>query len=244
MPKSSIMLLAVWMFPITITWSSWAQASPAPPLAAALSQPSQVFPSSNTDNDSVDLSEKELGNFFFPGSQTWIDSVDDFYRLSKEGSNRGFDGRNYLRFGRSVDRHNNSTPSPRKVDLMTRAERDASAVHHVNSPELGEITSQRMKRGAPSIYVSLPSHSPSAWARDIRPEDKIINVASYEDLQDINKRRYKQGLPHFDSDNNFLRFGKRDQSAEFPASSSSEYSGSMLILRPVRVPLGNFIRFG
>ncbi|XP_069957493.1 uncharacterized protein [Cherax quadricarinatus] len=184
------MCLAAWMFLTIITWCSYAHAAPAPPMAAALSQPNHIFGSSKKLDNSIDLPEKELQRFFFPGSQAMMENVDDLYHLSEPDSNKGYSGRNYLRFGRSIDRHINSTPS-------RLVKRDVSAVHNAKSPESGEITFQRMKRGTPSMYMSLPPHSPFAWARDIRPEEETFNVASSEDSQDVNKRGYM----------NFLRFG-------------------------------------
>ncbi|XP_069957497.1 uncharacterized protein, partial [Cherax quadricarinatus] len=173
----------------------------------------------------------------------------NFLRFGRDPS------RNFLRFGRSIDCQLSSLSldgcvkkfkslETTSVPSTTPVQQNLSS-HNINSSESGKITSQRWKKAVPGVYVSLPYYSPSAWARDIRPEDEIINEFSSEDTKDINKRGYNRGFLRFGRNRNFLRFGKRDVSVEYPESSSSSETGeSLLDVRPVRAPTRNFIRFG
>nr|XP_053654476.1 uncharacterized protein LOC128703727 [Cherax quadricarinatus] len=171
----------------------------------------------------------------------------NFLRFGRDPS------RNFLRFGRSVDCQQSSllhdgcdvkSKSLETSELSTTPVQQ-NISHNINSSESGKITSQRWKRAVPGAYVSLPYYSPSAWARDIRPEDEIINEFSSEDTKDVNKRGYNRGFLRFGRNRNFLRFGKRDETIVYPDSfSSSETSESVLNVRPKRAPTRNFIRFG
>nr|XP_053654438.1 uncharacterized protein LOC128703685 [Cherax quadricarinatus] len=168
--------------------------------------------------------------------------------------------RNFLRFGRSVDRQKSSmsfencdeepkthdvtsTPSPTPVQPMTRTKQQA-ATHSIASSDSDKTTSHRMKRNVSRVYgyITLPTHT-----RDINPEEDAINVAYSDEPQVVDKRGYNKGFLRFGRDRNFLRFGKRDVSGEYPtysSISSSESSGSQLGERPARAHQRNFIRFG
>ncbi|XP_069957500.1 FMRFamide-related neuropeptides-like [Cherax quadricarinatus] len=183
---------------------------------------------------------EELTDFFEKRSR-------NFLRFGRDPS------RNFLRFGRSVDCQRSSLSHDGcdvKSKSLEASELSTTPVqqnisHNIDSSESGKITSQRWKRAVPGVYVSLPYYSPSAWARDIRPEDEIINEFSSEDTKDVNKRGYNRGFLRFGRNRNFLRFGKRDETIVYPESfSSSETSESVLNVRPVRAPTRNFIRFG
>ncbi|XP_069159749.1 FMRFamide-related neuropeptides-like, partial [Procambarus clarkii] len=103
-PRSCVMPLAAWVLLATFTWCSYAHtahAAPVPPVAAALSSPSQGFGSNNNEDDSVAQPEKRLLKYFLPGSQAWMDDGGDLYPISQEGSKRAYSDRNFLRFGRS-----------------------------------------------------------------------------------------------------------------------------------------------
>nr|XP_045622004.1 uncharacterized protein LOC123772708 [Procambarus clarkii] len=324
MTRSCVMPLAAWVLLATFTWCSYAHAAhaaPVPPVAAALSSPSQGFGSNNSEDDSVAQPEKRLLKYFHPGSQAWMDDGGDLYPISQEGSKRAYSDRNFLRFGRSdVDKRNrnflrfgrsdlgdyhnsddetlndslvkrsrnflrfgrsvtrqlnaqscdgcdgpktqgnNPTPSsPTPVQPKASAKHDVA--HKIESSEPRESTSQRMKRAAdPTFndYGSMSSYSPSSWARGFQPEEEIITVSS-EDPQDVNKRALDRNFLRFGRDRNFLRFGrnrnflrfgKRDRSNQYPPSSSSESSESLVVVSPaeysrnVRAPQRNFLRFG
>ncbi|XP_069159744.1 uncharacterized protein [Procambarus clarkii] len=93
------MPLAAWVLLATFTWCSYAHAAhaaPVPPVAAALSSPSQGFGSNNSEDDSVAQPEKRLLKYFHPGSQAWMDDGGDLYPISQEGSKRAYSDRNYL----------------------------------------------------------------------------------------------------------------------------------------------------
>ncbi|XP_069159745.1 FMRFamide-related neuropeptides [Procambarus clarkii] len=202
--------------------------------------------------------------------------VKDDLPLEKQAAYRHGRSRNFLRFGRSVTRQlnaqscdgcdgpktqgNNPTPSsPTPVQPKASAKHDVA--HKIESSEPRESTSQRMKRAAdPTFndYGSMSSYSPSSWARRFQPEEEIITVSS-EDPQDVNKRALDRNFLRFGRDRNFLRFGrnrnflrfgKRDRSNEYPPSSSSESSESLVVVSPaeysrnVRAPQRNFLRFG
>ncbi|XP_069957495.1 FMRFamide neuropeptides-like [Cherax quadricarinatus] len=163
----------------------------------------------------------------------------NFLRFGRDPS------RNFLRFGRSVICQLSSQPqdgcgvkSKFLENISEQVQQNPSSSNNINSLESGKITSQRWKRAVPGVY-----YSPSAWARNIRPEDEMINEFSSEDTKDVNKRGYNRGFLRFGRNRNFLRFGKRDGFVEHPAS-SSETSESVLDNRPVRAPTRNFIRFG
>ncbi|XP_069159427.1 FMRFamide neuropeptides-like [Procambarus clarkii] len=203
------------------------------------------------------------------------DAVKQDHPIGKQTAYRhGRGGRNFLRFGRSVDRQLNAlscngcgghkppgikptTPIP--VQSMVPAKQDIA--HTIESPESDDSTSQRMKRAAgptANDYGSMSSYSPSSWARGFQPEEEIITVSS-EDPLDVNKRALDRNFLRFGRDRNFLRFGrdrnflrfgKRDRSNEYPPSSPSESSESLVAVSPaeysrnVRAPQRNFLRFG
>ncbi|XP_069159563.1 uncharacterized protein [Procambarus clarkii] len=388
--RSCVMPLAAWVLLATFTWCSYAHAAhaaPVPPVAAALSSPSQGFGSNNSEDDALAQPEKRLLKYFLPGSQAWMDDGGDLYPISQEGSKRAYSDRNYLRFGRndddkrsrnflrfgrsdlgdydnrdegglsdsldkrsrnflrfgrdhsrnflrfgrsdmedlslaggpmdfpaglldevdqedlpfqekrsphksyrhlvkgnrnfprfgrgdrnflrfgrSVDSQLNalscdgcdgpktsvsSTPSPTPVQPVTSTKKDIST-HSIEASNPSGSTSQRMKRAVdPTFYDygSMLSYSPSSWARGFQPEEEIITVSS-EDPQDVNKRAHDRNFLRFGRDRNFLRFGKRDRSNEYPPSSPSESSESLVAVSPaeysrnVRAPQRNFLRFG
>ncbi|XP_042208520.1 FMRFamide-related peptides type HF-4-like [Homarus americanus] len=165
--------------------------------------------------------------------------------------------RNFLRFGRSVDRQLSSlscedcdeeqkareftsTPSPTTIQPLARTKRDVSAVlsdDSIESSVLRQINAHRIKRAAAQNF-----YIPMAWASELQPEEDGIDVTSFEEPQ-VAKR--------FSHDRNFLRFGKRDGSDDYPSSSSSaESPAPVVVVRPVeypryvRAPSKNFLRFG
>nr|XP_053654473.1 FMRFamide neuropeptides-like [Cherax quadricarinatus] len=213
----------------------------------------------NNGNEELSNSvEKRSRNFLRFGR----DSSRNFLRFGRDPSRNflrfGRDpSRNFLRFGRSVDCQL-SSQSQDGCDVesksfettsepsTTQVQQQLSSSHNITSSESGKITSKRLKRAVPGVYVSRPYYSPSAWARDIRPEDEMINEFTSEEAKNINKRGYNRGFLRFGRNRNFLRFGKRDGFVGHPgsSSSSSETSESVLDVRPVRAPTRNFIRFG
>ncbi|XP_045590039.1 uncharacterized protein [Procambarus clarkii] len=260
------MLQASSVLLVISTWCCYhysAHASPVPPVAAALSPPSHDFSFINNREESEGLPEKGVLKYFNPGRQGWVDGAEDYHPFAEDVSRRGFSdknfmrfgrgGHNVLRFGRSLDTRSNTLclvgcdEEPKTQDHTslstsfhptTRAERD------IQSPEPGQQTSQRKKRAASKTFNGFrktPSYSPSSWARGFQPEERIIAVSS-EDPMDVN-------LMHFGNDRNLLRFGKHDRANEYPPSSSSEFSGSMIMTpaqytHRVRSPQRVFLRFG
>ncbi|XP_069957360.1 FMRFamide-related peptides type HF-4-like isoform X2 [Cherax quadricarinatus] len=206
--------------------------------------------------------QDELNDLEFPidekrdGHSTYI----RYLKGNRDFPRFGRGDRNFLRFGRSVDRQKSSmsfencdeepkthdvtsTPSPTPVQPMTRTKQQA-ATHSIASSDSDKTTSHRMKRNVSRVYgyITLPTHT-----RDINPEEDAINVAYSDEPQVVDKRGYNKGFLRFGRDRNFLRFGKRDVSGEYPtysSISSSESSGSLLGERPARAHQRNFIRFG
>lgn len=114
----------------------------------------------------------------------------------------GRDGnRNFLRFGRSVDR-------------QLKEEKDRDTPLAPTAAPAKTQDSHRAKRSAtPYNQIVMPSRGPIAWAIDYQPEEEELDETL--DAPEVAKRTYNKSYLRVGRDRNFLRFGKRNNDAGF-----------------------------
>ncbi|XP_071533982.1 uncharacterized protein FMRFa isoform X2 [Panulirus ornatus] len=213
------MIVAAFLFLSAITRCAQTQAPPVPPVPAALNPPTQDIASAHSPEGPFAPPEKRLLKYILPSSQAWMNGEDAAIPTEQEGIKRGYNSRNYLRFGRSDEEKRGGRNFLRFgrgdfTDFETDDELDdALEKRGRNFLRFGRSPSRNFLRFGRSDGEELDmTRGPMEFAEGLHNEVEDIPA---EEKRGAHKNylRFGRGNRNFlrfgrGEDRNFLRFGR------------------------------------